>query len=336
MTDRAESIKTFLDDASWGTAERRRLAGDASARAYDRLTDGDGRRAVLMDAPPEKGEDVRPFVAIAQWLSDRGLSAPQILAADESLGLLLLEDLGDDLYARVCQHAPDRETPLYAAAIDLLADLHRHAPPPLGPYDSAQYRREAALATDWYLNGATGAPDDALRADYLGLVEAACTQLDHGNPVCVLRDYHAENLLWLPDRDGAARVGLLDFQDALAGHPAYDLVSLIEDARRDTSAELQAAMTGRYARLTGTDLAALDLAIATLGAQRNLKIVGIFARLWLRDGKPAYLDLIPRVWRHLMRDLSHPALEGLANLVNRHIPPPEAPVLARLRAGRGG
>jgi aminoglycoside/choline kinase family phosphotransferase len=335
MPDRARKIAAFLTAAGWDDAARRKLAGDASARSYDRLERASGDRAVLMDAPPDRGEDVRPFVAMARWLGAQGYAAPAILAADEAAGLLLLEDLGDDLFARVCARDPGRETDLYAAAIGVLADLHRRPPPDLPPYDAAQYRREAGLVPDWYLPAAQGAPaSTAFSDDYLGLVQAACARIEPVQSVCVLRDYHAENLLWLPERTGPARVGLLDFQDALAGHPAYDLVSLLEDARRDTSDDLRRSMTARYAALTGSDPEALSLAIATLGAQRNLKIVGIFARLLLRDGKPAYLDLIPRVWAHLERDLSHPDLSDLSALVRHHVPPPDPTILDRLRAGR--
>ncbi|MFT6775685.1 MAG: aminoglycoside/choline kinase family phosphotransferase [Paracoccaceae bacterium] len=169
---------------------------------------------------------------------------------------------------------------------------------------------------------------------------AACTPVAVNDPAApgaalVLRDYHAENLIWLPDRAGPARVGLLDHQDALIGHPAYDLASVLEDARRDTSPTLRAAMLARYCAATGADPDTFGAAFAILAAQRNLKIVGIFARLCIRDGKPSYVDLIPRVWAHLARDLAHPALADLAQFVAAHVPPPDAPVLARLRALAG-
>jgi aminoglycoside/choline kinase family phosphotransferase len=222
----------------------------------------------------------------------------------------------------------------------------------LPPYDAAVLAREAALIRDWWLPAATGAtPSPELAAEFDGLVAEAAATVEPrrggtgrggtgrggtGREVLVLRDYHADNLIWLPLRAGRARVGLLDYQDALAGHAAYDLMSLLEDARRDTSAELREAMIARYlGRRTEVDAVEFRAAYAVLGAQRNLKIVGIFARLAIRDGKPRYLGLIPRVWGHLMRDLSHPALAPLAGWVARHVPPPEPAALARVAAVAG-
>ncbi|WP_118133129.1 aminoglycoside phosphotransferase family protein [Oceanicella sp. SM1341] len=339
-----ESLKTeFLARAGWGEATRRPLASDASARAYERLTAPDCRSAMLMDAPRERGEDVRPFLALTLWLRSAGFSAPEILAEAADDGLLLIEDLGDDLYARVCAAEPAQEAPLYARAVDLLADLHRETPPlalpaagetfEVAPYDAATLRREAELVTGWYLPGPVSAD---LAAEYAALVDAACAPVAGARDCLVLRDYHAENLLWLPGRPGSAAVGLLDYQDALRGHAAYDLVSLLEDARRDTSPALREAMLARYiARAAPADPEAFRAAYAALGAQRNLKIVGIFARLCRRDGKPGYLRLIPRVWAHLMRDLEHPALAGLGRFVAAHVPPPEPAQLARIEAARG-
>ncbi|MSU89434.1 phosphotransferase [Rhodobacteraceae bacterium 2CG4] len=336
---RAALIDAFLAGGPGAGARRAHLAGDASNRRYERLLPEGAAPLVLMDAPPEKGEDVRPFVDVTARLRRIGLSAPEIRAQDPRAGLLLLEDLGDALYARVLEGRPDDEAMLYAAAVDLLAALHRlpQAAEGLPPYDAAVYRRESALATDWYLPAATGRATAApLRAAYLDLIEAACAPHAVRPPVCVLRDYHAENLVWLPERAGDARVGLLDYQDALAGHPAYDLVSLLEDARRDTSEALRQAMIARYLAASDTAPEAFRAAYAALGAQRNLKIVGIFARLWLRDGKPQYLSLIPRVWAHVQRDLGHPDLAALRAFVAAHLPPPTAEVLARLRAARSG
>ncbi len=331
-------ITAFLARCPWSAARRTHLAGDASNRRYERLLHDALGPTVLMDAPPDKGEDVRPFVDVTERLRDVGLSAPRILAADAKAGLLLIEDLGDALFARVLEKRPDDEVLLYSAAIDLLAALHRLPDTAQGlpPYDAAVYRRESALATDWYLPAATGTPTDpALRDEFLDLIEAACAPHAATPPVCVLRDYHAENLIWLPDRAGDARVGLLDYQDALAGHPAYDLVSLLEDARRDTSDALQQAMCDRYVAVSGCDPVSLRAAYAALGAQRNLKIIGIFARLWLRDGKPQYLALIPRVWAHVQRDLAHPDLAALREWVAARMVAPTPDVLDRLRRARG-
>ena len=174
----------------------------------------------------------------------------------------------------------------------------------------------------------------SLRAEFGDLVARACAFTLSERPCLVLRDYHAENLLWLPDRDGVKNVGLLDFQDALIGHPAYDLVSLLEDARRDTDPELRSAMIRRYLSLTGLDQTDFHRAYAVLGAQRNLKIIGIFTRLWIRDGKPVYLDKIPRVWDHVQRDLAHPDLVELKNWIARHVPAPDQSILNRIRKAR--
>lgn len=329
---RNAEIAHFLGQAGWSGAKAAPLAGDASARTYQRLHMA-GKSAVLMDAPPASGEDITPFLTIAQHLKEAGYSAPAIIADDPAAGLILMEDLGDDLYARLCARAPAMEPAVYDAAVALLVDLHDREPPAgLPPYSAEIYEREARLLTDWYLpatSHSAGSGDD-----YAALINAACARIAPDRPCLVLRDYHAENLLWLADRDGIARVGLLDFQDALAGHPAYDLVSLLEDARRDTSADLRETMLRRYIKATGVDPQSFRLAYATLGAQRNLKIIGIFARLWLRDGKPAYLDLMPRVWAHLQHDLAHPELAALKDFIAAHVPEPSPATLGRIRAAR--
>ncbi|PKP79553.1 MAG: aminoglycoside phosphotransferase, partial [Alphaproteobacteria bacterium HGW-Alphaproteobacteria-2] len=277
----------FLARTGWDEAVRAPLAGDASNRRYERLRQG-AEHAVLMDADPARGEDVRPFLAIARHLSALGFSAPRVLAEDVENGFLLLEDLGDDLYARVVARQPQAEMELYGAAVDVLAALHAHAPPEgLADYGPQEMGKLAALAAEWYMPGATGrAALAGLAAELAGIVTELTMPLMPARPVLVLRDYHAENLLWLPARAGVARVGLLDFQDARAGHPAYDLISLTEDARRDTTADLRAAMTARHCTLTGTESEAFGTACALLAAQRNLRILGVFARLGLRDGKP--------------------------------------------------
>ena len=344
--DERRAEKTaFLKAAGWGGARLSPLAGDASNRRYERAADGPGgARAVLMDAPSSRGEDIAPFLAVTGYLRARGLSAPEILHADIGAGFALIEDLGDDLFARVAAAAPDREAPCYEAAVDLLAHLHE-APPPdrvtgagasldMAPYDAAVLAREAALATDWWAPHA-GAP---IGAAAVGVFSAALAEATAGvamrRDAFVLRDYHAENLLWLPDRRGDARVGLLDYQDALIGARAYDLVSLLEDARRDVDPALAERMIRRYVAATGVAEDVFRRDYAALGAQRNLKIVGIFARLWVRDGKAAYLDLIPRVWAHLERDLAHPGLAGLRGAVRETIPAPTAEALARVKAAR--
>jgi aminoglycoside/choline kinase family phosphotransferase len=301
----------FLDALGWGTATVSPLAGDASFRRYFRIVDGD-RSAVLMDAPPPQ-EDTRPFVAMARWLEERGFLAPAILGLDEVQGLVLLSDLGD-VRLRETADAEGDELALYGSAIDLLVDLAKHPAGPLQPYDRAVMQREAALFVEWYC------PTVGIVPDAAGYIAAWDAVLDHAlaaEPVTVLRDYHAENLMLVGD---ARQLGLLDFQDALAGHPAYDLVSLLQDARRDVDPSVEQAMLARYRAATGGGDDFLR-AYHMLGAQRNAKILGIFARLWKRDGKPRYAALCPRVWAYLERDLSEPVLAPVARWFDENVPP---------------
>lgn len=334
LSKRSNEIARFLAPSDWGDADIRPLAGDASARRYFRLhSPDDNTTAVLMDAPPSSGENIRPFVTIANYLRNNALSAPEILATDSANGFVLMTDLGDDLFARVCASAPKLETTIYAAAIDALAHLHLAEPlADLPPYDLETYRREANLLIDWYLPAATGSlVKPSVQGNFEHLIAAACDSLKHDRTVCVLRDYHAENLLWLPALSDVARVGQLDFQDALLGHPAYDLVSLLEDARRDTDEALRTQMIGRFLDRTGHERGAFLKAYATLGAQRNLKIIGIFTRLFVRDNKSSYVDLIPRVWDHLLRDLSHPDLAELKDFITQNVPSPSPTILQAIK-----
>jgi len=297
----------FLDRAGWTGAEIAPLAGDASFRRYFRIRRGPDS-AVLMDAPPEH-EDSRPFLAVAGHLDSIGFRAPRVLAKDLESGLILLEDFGDARMKEVIEADPAAEAPIYAQAIDLLADLHDHPAGPLPPYDMAVYQREAGLFPEWYMP-AVGLDADA--QSYAAAWDAALAPVADDRSVSVLRDYHAENIMLLGD----GNLGLLDFQDALAGHPAYDLVSLLQDARRDVPPEVEAAMIARYAGRRPFD----EAAYALLGAQRNAKILGIFTRLWKRDGKPRYLAFQPRVWGYLERDLAHPALAPVRDWFDAHVP----------------
>lgn len=304
-----ETAPAFLADCGWGGCDILPLAGDASFRRYFRVVGAD-RTAVLMDAPPPH-EDPRPFIAVARHLHGLGFAAPAIIADDQVHGLVLIEDFGDARMAEAIADEPGREVKIYEAAIDLLLALAKHQPAQgLRPYDMAEYQREAGLFTEWY------APALSLDVDVEGYRvawDAALAPIAGHQTVTVLRDYHAENIMLL---DGGKRLGLLDFQDALAGHPAYDLVSLLQDARRDVAPELEAAMIARYAASAPFD----DAAYALLGAQRNAKILGIFTRLWKRDGKPRYLGYQPRVWSYLERDLKHPALTPVADWFDRNVP----------------
>jgi aminoglycoside/choline kinase family phosphotransferase len=277
---------------------------------------------MLMDAPPPH-EDPRPFLHVARWLTDHGLRAPAIYAQRPARGLVLLEDFGHDRMRDWLDENPAAERATYEAAIAALAELHRQPPGPFEPYDSAVYLREALLFTEWFCPAAGIAVDVA--AFEAAWREVLAPVLERQRPgVTVLRDYHAENIMLLAD----GTQGLIDFQDALVGHPAYDIVSLLQDARRDVAPELEEAMLAHYAALIspGPDFRA---DYARLGAQRNTKIVGIFARLWQRDGKPRYLPMIPRVWDALERDLAHPALAPVAAWFDANVP-------AAIRAARGG
>ena len=302
------SAPAFLSAAGWKHAAIVPLAGDASFRRYFRVVDG-ARRAVLMDAPPPH-EDPRPFITIAEHLVGQGFAAPAILARDLEQGLVLIEDFGDMRVKEYLDDAPADELGVYGRAVELLADLHRQPAADLPPYDRAVYQREAGLLTEWYCPAIGLAVDEQAYARawdaVLPIVEQSASPC-----VTVLRDYHAENIM-LIDRPEVRGLGLLDFQDALAGHPAYDLVSLLQDARRDVPPEVEAAMIAHY-KAVANPPADFDAAYAVLGAQRNAKIIGIFTRLWKRDGKPRYLSFLPRMWDLLERDLAHPALAPVAD-----------------------
>jgi aminoglycoside/choline kinase family phosphotransferase len=278
---------------------------------------------MLMDAPPPH-EDAGPFLRAAKWLDDNGMRAPQILHVDQDRGLVLIEDFGTVRMREYLDEWPDDEHEVYAAAVEALKDLHRLPPGPFVDYNLAEYQREARLFIEWYV------PARELYVDVPGWTaaweEVLLPLLPNQRPgVTVLRDYHAENIMLLGT---LAKQGLLDFQDALVGHPAYDVVSLLQDARRDVPAEIETAMLDVYwGDQPGKDQFLADY--ARLGAQRNAKIVGIFVRLWKRDGKPRYLSMIRRVWAHLERDLAHPALAPVARWFDANIP-------AELRAAGGG
>ncbi|MEY4879947.1 MAG: hypothetical protein RJB62_1416 [Pseudomonadota bacterium] len=350
---RDDEMRAFLQDAGWGDARLQPLPGDASTRRYIRAEKGD-KTAMLMDQPqgaeapvaaadasPEErrrlgynavarlaGADCARFVAVADYLRARGLAAPALYAANAPRGFLLLEDFGDNLYADALTRGADA-TELYGAAIDALATLHTETAPAdmngkaLFAYDETALLAETDLLTEWFWPMAFGTPaSDSLQNEHRTLWCEALQPLKDAPRILVHRDYHAQNLLWMPERTGVARVGLVDFQDAVAGHAAYDLISLLEDARRDVPPELAEAMTRRYlarARPQGGD-EAFRAAAALLAAQRNAKIIGIFARLAKRDGKPRYLAHLPRVWGYMAPDLSHPSLVKLKTWYDRNVP----------------
>ncbi len=304
-----QAAPDFLARLGWEDAEILPLAGDASFRRYFRAV-APGRSAVLMDAPPPH-EDPRPFLKIADWLAKRGFAAPAIHGSDLEHGLVLLEDFGDARMRETVDAAPESELRLYEAAVDLLIQLAQEGPADVPNYTPAELHREAALLTEWYC------PAVGIDPDVDGYARAWDTVFPAvlgGTPVTVLRDFHAENIM-LIERG----LGLLDFQDALSGHPAYDLVSLLQDARRDVHPDLEAALLDRYLRTTGAGEQFLT-AYHVLGAQRNAKIIGIFTRLWRRDGKPRYPGLCPRVWRYLQHDLAHPALAPVRTWFDANLP----------------
>jgi N-acetylmuramate 1-kinase len=328
MADRASDISGFLAEVGWGRAMRHHLAGDASDRRYERLRLG-AATAVLMDSPPGGADDPAAFSSMARHLQSLGLSAPAILAEDLTHGFLLLEDLGDDLFARLLRADPSREAELYASAVDVLLHLQKAKPPDGLPNLSARDWADAAcFALDWYAFAATGAKPDPTA--FCAALTAALLAHADGPRVLILRDYHAENLLWLPGRDGLARVGLLDFQLGQMGQSGYDLVSLLQDARRDVSPTTEAAMIARFSATSACDPQVFAAEYATLGAQRALRIIGIFARLCLADGKRHYLRLIPRVWGQLQRNLAHPALSDLRAICDRLLPTPTPDTLEKI------
>jgi N-acetylmuramate 1-kinase len=308
----------FLSSCGWHGAEILPLAGDASFRRYFRIRHGD-RTAVLMDAPPPH-EDPRPFVAVAEWLAAKGLTAPEILARDLDRGLLLLGDLGDWRLREFLDEDPSRERELYEVATDVLVHLHAHPPMDgLPVHGLEQWLDELNLFTEWYCP-AVGLPVDvaAYRAAWVEVLEPIAR--DGLGPVTVLRDYHAENVMLVEGRQGIARFGLLDFQDALAGHPAYDLASVLEDARRDVPPAIERAMIDRYIGASANG-AAFERAYWALAAQRNTRILGVFTRLWKRDNKPGYRRFQPRMWGLLERDLAAPGLEPVRKWFDANVGP---------------
>jgi N-acetylmuramate 1-kinase len=304
-------LNEFLGQYGWSGATVTLVAADASFRRYFRATAADGRKAVLMDAPPPH-EDPKPFIEIARYLVGHGFRAPEILAQDLDNGLVLIEDFGDLQMRQHLDVAPQDANAIYRTAIDALVRLADTPVASLPAYDEAAYVREVNLLSEWYMP-AMGL--DFVQSEYEALWRKALTPVADIHSVTVLRDYHAENIMLLPD----GGQGIIDFQDALLGHPAYDLVSLLQDARRDVEPALERAMLSYYRDATGAD-ADFDWHYALLGAQRNTKIIGIFTRLWKRDGKERYLGFLPRMWGLLERDLAHPGLAELKQWFDRHIP----------------
>jgi len=351
--ERIALIRGFLDEAGFGEARRLRMQGDASTRIFERLT-RDDQTVILMnaprrpDGPPVRdgkpysaiahlAEDIVPYVALSAGLRDLNLSAPEILQADLDRGLLVMEDFGDERIVAGDPPAPIEER--YAAAVDLLASLHGLELPdtlPVAPqldyrlsdYDLDAFLIEAELLLDWYLIRAGAGATSVARAAFIRLWREALAPAIAAPPTWVLRDYHSPNLIWLPQREDIARIGVLDFQDALIGPAAYDVASLLQDARVDVPEAMEMSLLSRYVRARLGDDRAFDTAgftrlYATLAAQRATKILGIFARLDRRDGKPQYLRHMPRLWNYLRRSLAHPALAPLKTWYAANVPAPD-------------
>ena len=323
---RLSEIIAFLGTTAWSDADLKPLAGDASFRRYHRLTGGP-KAAVLMDAPVETNEPVTAFLKIDAHLRAQGLSAPEIFATDEARGLVLLEDLGDHLFADVIMAQPALEQELYHNAAEILCHLHSQpAPPNLAAYTPHLMGEMSALACQWYSPHVKDLTD-TLSGQVQALAEILASTTAYR---FTQRDYHAQNLLWLPNRSSLGRVGLLDFQDAMMAPAAYDLVSLLSDARRDVSPSTIAKTRAHYIALAKEDAETFQFAYDVCGAQRSLRLLGLFPRLWLRDGKPGYLPLLPRVWRDLQKHLAHPELKDLRGLITAHLPEPTHEVLHRI------
>lgn len=348
--DRAQAIAELLDRAGWSGAAREYMLGDASVRAYERLRKPSDETAILMispprpDGPPVRGgrpysaiarlaENIEPFIAMAEAIAERGLSAPRIYACDVAAGLAVIEDLGAEPIVADGAPIPDR----YREATSVLAYLHSTSTPPvtpgpsgspyaIPPYDLDALLIEAELLVDWYAPHICGARlSSAAKAIFQSLWRSTLAEIADARDTWVLRDYHSPNLIWLPERKGIARVGVIDFQDCVMGHPAYDVASLLQDARVTVPDDLELRLLGHYALArTKMDpafsMADFAAAYAILGAQRATKVLGIFTRLDRRDGKPAYLAHIPRVERYLTRNLEHPALAVVKGWYKTHLP----------------
>lgn len=320
-------IQRFIQQSGFAEHRLSPVSGDASRRRYVRVHTPT-TSYIVMDAPPEH-EKVDGYIAVCKFLYAMGYSSPRIIAEDAANGLLLLEDLGDDLFSRALEQnqSGDFEEKLYSEAIDLIATWHTRSDMHMGnaamtlpAYSHAELMREVEIFADWYLPEVAAERYQPLAEEVMDIWRRILLRAPLANCYFVHRDFHASNLMWLGNRKGAAQIGLLDFQDAVWGDPAYDLVSLLEDARRDVSPELAEKMIQRYVDITNQPVNLLRERYAILGAQRNMKIIGIFHRLNQRDDKPAYLDFLPRVWQHLEHDLEHPSLAELRRWVDRSLP----------------
>ncbi|MDE0591023.1 phosphotransferase [Halocynthiibacter sp. C4] len=296
------------------------LAGDASGRRYARWQHPNFGPMVYMDASNDRDGSCDDFLRVASHLTDLGLSAPRILARNSDF--LLLEDLGDSVFAKILENNANIEKDLYLSAVDVLLCVQKNKPVKgLNTFGTEEMAQAVTPVIEWYQAGITGQENKAASEKLVSLVRSALKECEPSENVMILRDYHAENLIWLPERSGVARCGILDFQDALLGHPAYDLASLLEDARRDVSVQTRDAAIKHFVKESEAEEEAFLHGFSVQAAQRNLRILGVLSRLAVRDGKTHYLDFLPRVWAHLMGDLEHPALTELKTFVLETIPP---------------
>lgn len=327
MQERSQQIQAFLTAHGWGGCERIAVKGDASFRRYERLKKGNNS-AILMDAPP-KLEDVHPFIFIGTFLKDNHLSAPIIYAADVENGFLILEDFGDDVYGAILSgdsplSGTVSEMELYRSAVDVLTELHSLTPPPGVPYyDTTRLLNEASMMVNWYLPAIMTDPRSLKDAqdEYTSLWKDILATKQNLPEVLVLRDYHSPNLMWLPNRNGIQKVGLLDFQDAVIGSPAYDLVSLLADARRDVSPQLAESLLQHYlAENPHLDKEAFLTSYTILGAQRNFKVIGFVTKKLYSENNSSYLHLFPRMWRYLEQHLKHPIFASIKDWLDGVVP----------------
>jgi len=318
-------LKDFLNNSGWKDHIINDLAGDASFRKYYRVS-SDDKNAVIMDAPPP-AEDVRPFINICHFLNKLGFSAPEIFAEDIKNGFLILEDLGDARYTKILDgtiklaNAPS-EKEIYIKAVDVLIKLYQSKIPLNIPeYNNELLMKEVMLLPEWYLPLLYSQEKSAELGEEFKKMWADLLPKTHMHKkILVCRDFHADNLMWLPERSGVKKVGLLDFQDAVLGSPAYDLVSLLEDARRDVNKDLASELLEYYLDKTNIPKEEFLLSYSFLGAQRNCKILGIFSRLTIRDGKNSYLEYLPRVWGYIEHDLMRPELLYLKKWLDKIVP----------------
>ncbi|MDX1949869.1 MAG: phosphotransferase [Rickettsiales bacterium] len=321
--DRENLINSFLKNSISENFTREKIKGDASFRKYERII-CEGKNYILMDAPPEK-EDVKPFINICKTLINLGFSAPNIFNEDIQNGFLLLEDFGDNKFSTILINNINQEEKLYKNAVDCLIELYKKTASQkfsIAEYGKTKLLEEANLFTNWfipYFFKPSESELNSIKKAYEEIILEAISKLNYPNNCLVLRDYHADNLIDLPERKTFQNVGLLDFQDALVGNPAYDLASLLEDARRDVSINIQHKMFDYFVEKLALDKAKFMQDYQIIAMQRNLKILGIFTRLKVRDGKENYLQFIPRVKNYLMQDLQNKSLENAKNFITKFI-----------------